>query len=188
MVLSESTSKTLDFLYASIADVQATIRGIDVKAGFLFVVLFSPIYEFSQTDKVLKAIGSNGGLFVCLVLFDGLVWLASIITLLMAVATISNADRHIDGNPPPGTFYSGNLYDVRPWDALVGRRRRSSRTFEQEISALPSNEEKIIDELVFERMKLCYIRAIKVKRFTYCVYSTVAWIGLSGIICLVFGR
>ena len=53
------SSSNIEFLYQSISDAQATIRGTDVKIGFLFVVAFIPILAFKEIFSVFSVISDS---------------------------------------------------------------------------------------------------------------------------------
>lgn len=179
--------KKIDFLYASILDTQATIRAIDVKSGFLFVLLFSPIYTFTNITHLHLAILDEPGWFHCMIIADFSIWILAITSLLMSVAAISNPSNHVSGANEAGSFYGGYLFSVNFLDVFVNRKNTSTKTVLQEMSILPENDANIISELTFEKIKLSYIRTVKMKRFTFCIYSTFAWMVTSillYILCL----
>lgn len=177
--------KKIDFLYASISDIQSTIRSIDVKSGFMFVLLFTPIYNFDKTSLLYRAILNKPVWFHCAVIINILIWLLAITSLLMSVVAIANPSKHVSGASEPGSFYGGDLFSLSLADTFINFRNVSARSVQQEISKLPEKEENIIHELTFEKIKLSYIRAIKTKRFTFCIYSTFLWI-FTGMILYIF--
>jgi hypothetical protein len=176
--------KKIDFLYASILDTQATIRSIDVKSGFLFVLLFTPIYTFDNISHLYLAILNEPKWFHCAVIVNITIWLLAITSLLMSVAAISNPSNHVSGANEPGSFYGGYLFSINFLDVFVNRKNTSTRTVLQETLTLPENEASIISELTFEKIKLSYIRTVKMKRFTFCIYSTFTWM-ITGILLYI---
>jgi hypothetical protein len=170
-----------DFLYASIADTQGTIRSIDVRAGFLFLVLFLPL---SMLDKIAAIYGLPPQLTCVMhvwISFAIGLWLLAIAALFRCVVTIDNPTAHVLGGPAKGSFYGGDLFEPSTvhifWNCAV----LSSRDVDEERANLPKDSADLERELVFEKIKLVYIRAIKLKRFVAAASLTLAWLTTSGL-------
>lgn len=173
------------FLYQSIVDMQATIRAIDVKIGFLFVIIFLPL---SVLDKLLLAglsLFKGNYLYLYPMLILIVVWMLSVYVLFRGVVAISNPSEHIKGGIPNGMFFNGSLYSLNFIDNLFNFPIKSSKTIDECCESLPIDTEMLLKELMYESMKLSYIRTIKIKRYSFCVKLTLFWIMLGVILGLL---
>jgi hypothetical protein len=166
----------IEFLYQSIADTQGTIRALDVKIGFLLLIVFSPLFAFDKLGPFLNALYLESTLQHIFISLIALLWLFAIFVQFMALKAVSNPATKVRGASDLGVFYSGHLYQVGITDAFWDRRIYASATLAEEIDRLPKTEEEIIEELMFEKMKLTYIRSIKLKRINFAVWSIAAWL------------
>lgn len=175
----------LDFLYQSISDAQETIRALDIKAGFLFVILFAPlpIANDIYPDAIVDFRASiAGGIVVAAALAS---WVLAIVFQFMALAaTINPSDRITGPSAAKGSLFSGDLFSFGFIEAFFGSKVKSSQSVTQQISRLPSTEEEIIEELTLERMKLAYILAMKAARSKYSTRFTMTWLACSFILAL----
>ena len=58
--------KKCDFLYQSISDIQQTIRAIDVKIGFMFVVLLLPLPVLKIYTSAFRITNNQAQLYLSL--------------------------------------------------------------------------------------------------------------------------
>lgn len=170
----------IDFLLASIADTQNTIRLIDVRAGFLFVVLFLPL---SMLDKISAIYGlpaqlSNGT--IALILVNASLWVMAIVALFLCVVAIDDPSKHVSGSAGTGSFYGGDLFKLTKLHLIWNHPVLSNRDVIQELSISPSTDDQVAAELTFEKIKLAYIRSIKLKRFGAAAFLTAMWLIVSG--------
>lgn len=172
-----------EYLYASIADTQGTIRSIDVRAGFLFVVLFLPL---SVVDKIPALYGFPEKLTCVMyawVIAASFFWLLAVLALFRCVVAIDNPADHVAGTAK-GSFYGGDLFNLSVRHIFLNCKAVSSRDVDQEKSRLPQDESELESELVFEKMKLAYIRSVKLKRFAAAAWLTFFWLIASGSLAL----
>jgi hypothetical protein len=172
-----------DFLYASLGDIQGTIRAIDVRIGFLLILLFAPM---AVIDKIVDGYSDLIGFNILLKLvsiLDIAAWLLAMLFLFLSVSAISNPANHVRGKDKLGSFYGGGLFPISIVDAIYNRNIESVRTVEDEISTLPQSEDEIISSLTYERMKLIYIRDIKMRRFSVGLSASAIWV-VFGLILL----
>jgi len=161
----------LDFLTSSISDIQATIRAIDVKVAALLVVLLTPFQNlnriFSHIDH-FRSKPDNLILLIIVILFI-FSWFISLVALVRAIGAIDNPSRHIiNSSNCNGTYYGAGLYQLGFLDVFLNRDIIRASKDPQSLSALiPNNKQNIEIELVFEQMKLIYIRDIKINRLRY---------------------
>lgn len=172
----------LDFIYASIADTQATIRAVDVKIGALLVAVLMPFSNLGRICAHFQNISQNYNetlALVLLVLFF-CVWILSIITLIRGLSAVDNPAKHIvNSENYKGSFYGGNLYNFGILDCFLNRSvikaDKDVSTFELDI---PDNKNKIEGELAFEQMKLIYIRDAKFHRLKWGINFASIWFAL----------
>lgn len=166
-------NEQIEFLYQSISDTQSTIRAIDVKLGFLFVVVFLPvvaipkIYEVYQQIKIVLIYNLLS--FILLV-----IWGLSLFFLYRALVSIRDPKTVIgyisgDDNCP---FYNGDLFSFKVVDVFFNFPITANKTIQQKCSLLPSSQDEIISSLVMENVKIAYIRDLKIKRSTWCMRCT----------------
>lgn len=180
--------KVLAFLYASITDIQSAIRVNDTKAavvmGILVLALSNTGKIYLNFSKLYNNVDCGAGqwqLWVLIMLFF-VSWLAAFIASIRSVMAIHNPASHISAtNRPPGTFYNGGLFDLGLGDVFVSRDVTSKVSLENYTQKLPDSIEAIKQELVFEQMKLAYIRDMKAVRLKWAYIFVFVWLA-SGFI------
>lgn len=187
-------NKLSAFLLSSINDIQSTIRALDTKVGFLFVVLFLPyrncnkIYSVCYSflfDKNNEIVFLN---FAIIVLFLTS-WCLSFISLIRAIMSIENPSSHIvNSSDYSGSFYCGGLFPIKFIDSLINRGSiTASKDVRRYVESLPSSEDEIVNELAFEQMKLAYIRDMKFIRQRWAYKFTIIWL-LSGFTIYILNK
>lgn len=161
----------LDFISAAISDTQATIRAIDVKIAALLVGVLAPL---ANTNRVFAHINhfclqSPRWIFMAIVVSFLLSWLLALAALVRAISAIDNPSDHIINTKKcKGTYYAGGLYTLNFTDAFFNRDIiKASKDPQSFAMELPSNDDEIEIELVFEQMKLVYIREAKLNRLKW---------------------
>jgi hypothetical protein len=183
--MSDSHELSIDFLYRSIEDTQNIIRAIDIKVGFLFAVNIIPI---SYLDKITNNFCRLSPVEQYLFWFATFVWVTSIYVLFRTIVSISSPDNHIRGaRYQKGSFYMSSLFEFYKKDIFYNSDIESTENIGDKVRGIPKDYSEIIKELTFEKMKVSYIRDIKLKRSTYCFYSTFFCIFL-GIIIVILGE
>lgn len=176
-----SASK-IEFLYQSLSDTQAIIRATDVKLGFLFAIILLSITVFGDIYSVTLNIVNESKLMIAGLGLIAILWFLSFYTLFLGVVAISNPYRSVPGKKAKGTFHGGELFKFKITDRFINRPVLSKSTVDDFIKALPDNDAEIIQELVFEKIKITYIRDIKTTRASQCVILTFLWITLGASI------
>lgn len=178
----------IEFLYQSISDAQQTIRSIDVKIGFIFLILFAPlpilkiIYHHALIDCQKSWFG------LILVTAATLFWSIAAILQFMALAAITDpGDKILRANDATGSFFLGDLYSFNFIETVFGSRVQSKRTLKEQIDSLPKNEEDVVKELTYERMKLSFIVSAKASRSRLASIFTVFWL-LLAIFLYIFSK
>lgn len=175
-------SEKVNFLYNSIGDTQATIRAIDVKIGFLFVIVMFPLTNISDIFKTVLSVYKLYEYWPPLIITTLIIsWFVSAYSLLKSLVGISNPLNHVSGvnvtgASPNGIFYGGYLFKLGIDNVLYNASKTtSSKTIAEETLNLPQNEDEIIRELILEKIKVTYIREIKMLRAKYCINSIAVW-------------
>lgn len=177
-----------EFVTAAIIDTQSTIRAIDVKIGALLVAILAPLSGlgriFSHIENI--AVHSPKAFYLILSIMFIVVWILAVTALVRGLGAIDNPSCHIvNATKRKGSFYGGGLYSFGLLDAFLNRSiikaNKDPVSFSSEI---PDNESDILDELVFEHMKLIYIRDAKLNRLKWALSFSVAWLGFGIVIYL----
>lgn len=188
-------SHLIGFLYASIADMQGTIRSIDSKLGFLFVILIIPFSNLKKISDTLFVLISSTETVTSLIILYIMIaifvvsWLSAFLILIRGVVAIDNPSKHIKECPKDlGAFYAGNLFSFSIMDTLRNRNSVLSQlSFDDNLQKITNlnAEESVIKELLFEQSKLAYIRGIKFVRQRYAYYFAILWL-FSGFLLWVW--
>lgn len=181
----------LAFLYASIVDIQNTIKAVDTKIGFLIVAIGIPVGALGKIFNVLNVLHGQANSRLTIILFwvfiavFSLAWLSSFVAALMALISISNPRTHVKEPPENGgSYFRGGLFDFKFIDTFINRgwfKRNgpmSNCTVDDIIKVLPREKTDIIQELAFEQMKLAYIRDTKIFRQNAAYVSAAIWLSL----------
>lgn len=189
----ETEDKILEFLYASITDMQSAIRVNDTKAavvmGILALALSNTGKIYLNFSKLYKAIdcGANQWQWWLLITLFFASWLAAFIASIRAIMAIHSPASHIAATKrPPGTFYNGGKYDLGLGDAFFTRKLTSKVSLEDYTNELPDSIEAIKQELVFEQMKLAYIRDMKAIRLKLAYMFVFVWLACGFIGRILF--
>ena len=171
------------FLYESIRDIQSTIRALDVKTNYLMVMLIIPIVKLASIFSICHYLwNASFVIFVIPVTCFCLSWMLAITSAFRALVAIGNPVTHIAGVPPRGYFYAGRLFSLKWVDVFFNRPNLSKFDFRQHLADAPQLDSDIIKELVFEQMKLVFIRDIKMLRSRTAYFFTTIWILFGGIL------
>jgi hypothetical protein len=174
------------FTQFAISDIQATIRAIDVKVGALLVLVLAPFSAISKVFYHIDKLCCCHPKFIFIVISVAFfaTWLLALTSLVRAISALDNPACHIiNSQTQKGTFYGGGLYIFGILDALFNRdiikANKDVATFSKDI---PCTEEDIALELVFEQMKVIYIRDIKANRLKWGIRFASSWLILG--ICI----
>ncbi|MCZ4061102.1 hypothetical protein O3W44_21410 [Pantoea sp. LMR881] len=183
------SDKTIEFLYESINDTQATIRAIDVKIGFLFVIVFLPLAAISEITAGAKQLWALNVYYDFALIATTLAWVLSIAFLFSCVKALNKIDKHITGNQPLDIFYSGGVEPIYFLSLMKSKDIRSKLKIEEYISQLPKTDSDLINHLSFEKMKVSLIREFKSCKSRMCTNLILIWLSLGVVlsICLKYG-
>lgn len=182
---------TLIFLYQSINDMQATIRSIDTKLGFILILNIIPITNMGKIiAAIFQTVSADDGCIIqiiksLIIVMCAILWLLACVSTFRGITAIDNPVNHVKtmDNQANGIFYSGGLYDRNIIDALFNRSSIiSKKAFAEFYKDMPATNSKILKELSFEKMKLAYIRDMKLIRQLWAFRFTTYWIIMGFII------
>lgn len=171
-----------DFVLASIADIQSTIRAIDVKVAALLVGILAPLASIGRVfSHIVNFCHYSESIFFVIVSAIFLVtWVLALISLVRAIGAIDNPAAHItNACDYKGTFYADGLFKIGILDVFFNRdsvaASKDPKAFSQ---TLPKNKTEIESELIYEQMKLIYIRDTKILRFNWGLRFAFVWLVL----------
>lgn len=178
----------LSFMHESINDMQSTIRAIDVKAGFFLVFLCLPLSQMDKITTGLKELLTNHQFWIFLIVASFILWLLALMLVVISVFPLNNPKLSVnfDGQTkhPQGFYFGGYLFPTLGHLAALNPNHVpiaiSKFTDEKRIINSLDND-KIAEELLFERMKLICIRDLKIKRLQKSLFVTIGWMILSFI-------
>ena len=180
----------LQFLYSSISDIQSTIRATDTKVGALMIVLLVPVSSLGKVFFVLRSFykasefGAWKAAFWIYAGLFSLTWLLAFLAAFRVFLAIHNPREHIKSAPENGgRFYRGGLFKLHLIDVFrPPRNLMSSHSVKELAESLPSDLGALTEELVFEQMKLAYIRDIKAHRQNWAYNFAFIWLAL--VVCV----
>lgn len=177
-----------EFVTAAIIDTQSTIRAIDVKIGALLVAILAPLTGLGRIFRHIENISAHSPQVFNLIISVVFVaaWLLALTALIRGLSAIDNPSDHIvNATKRKGSFYGGGLYAFGILDAFLNRSiikaNKDPVSFSTE---LPDSEADILDELVFEHMKLIYIRDAKLNRLKWAMRFSLVWLSFGIFIYL----
>jgi hypothetical protein len=176
-------SNRLLFLYSAVADIQATIRATDVKLGFLFVVIFAPLTAVPVIAQFIL-INSNNCYVLFPVLVIGLLWLLSFVGLFNAVGALSPPATHVLGDTGTGIYHGSGLFSVGLVDVFFNFPIKSNFSVAEVLNAMPGSDDDLESEMIFELLKVSYIRDVKISRFMFSLKCTFLWIAIAMILMI----
>lgn len=182
--------KKIEFMYQAINDTQGTIRAIDIKLGFLFVVIFMPLSAVTSICCASEKLWNMSGLCDLLCCATGFLWIMSVIFLFLGLLPIQNIKSRFCGqsNFASDSYYDGGAPLVRIFESISIYifRIRFSKTLDEYIDSLPNSESEIIATLAYEKMKISFVRNIKLSRAAACTYFTLAWLSLGSFLTIIY--
>lgn len=184
----------LTFMYHSINDMQATIRSIDTKLGFILILNIIPITNVGKIySGIFQILSTDGGCIILIfkaviVVMCVILWLLACVCTYKGITAIDDPKSHVNSlhEQAKGTFYSGGLYDRNFTDAVFNRSSVvSKKAFAEYCKDMPATDDQILKELTFDKMKLAYIRDTKLLRQKWAFRFTVYWVILGFFIYAV---
>ena len=177
--------RKVNFCYQAITDIQATIRAIDAKIGFLMVVIFIPIAAIKEILSIYSSIAAHSQCLMLLMWLIATVWAATIIVLFRALWSIKNPGDSVAENDATGVFFNSAHYKMSAIDCIFNFPIKSDIDLKTAINNIPEDDADLLKELVFEKMKLEYIRDIKMRRCSVSSVLILFWVA-SGVSLYIF--
>lgn len=182
-------STQIGFIKAAVDDTQLTIRALDVKVGAILILLLAPFPALGRIFASLERIFQMQPRYLMPVLccLFILCWALAIVTLVRGLAPLDNPANHIASpGTATGTYYGAGLYSFAFLDALLNRDViQAKKSLSTVISEFPSDEAEVVSELVFEHMKLCYIREVKINLLRNGIRIVEIWLTLGAVVFLI---
>jgi hypothetical protein len=184
--VNKMSDKKIEFLYQSINDTQATIRAIDVKIGFLFVIIFLPLAAIKEIVGGTKVLWASDFHYGFAIIITAVTWLISLLTIFSCVKVLSNVDKHIKGTVPKNVFYSGGIPTITIKNLLNLKDLRTSHSIDECITELPVADDEIIKQLMSEKIKVSLIREFKGCKAKLCMNLILIWLCLGMVLSALY--
>ncbi|KHT63723.1 hypothetical protein RJ45_10250 [Photobacterium gaetbulicola] len=180
----------INFIKESIYDIQSTIRVIDTKVGVVFLILLAPLSNIGKIANHCVAMLSKTPVLISFTLLLGFLffWASALYLAARVISAIDNPSDHIDmsGHTVTGVYYSGGLYNATFRDVWFNTLRSQSKlSFNNHLENFPADYQQIEKELVYEQMKLVYIREVKFSRLNSSISMIRNWLFFGAVIYLV---
>ncbi|MDV1150854.1 hypothetical protein ACSGEN_27685 [Klebsiella pneumoniae] len=111
-------------------------------------------------------------------------WLLSVVYLFLALTSISDPNKHMHGAKPSGLFYGKGIFKIETENFGFKIKVTSNLTVDEVVSNLP-DQNGILKELTYEKMKITYIREIKLGYYSRSTKLMSFWLLLSTAIYLI---
>lgn len=175
----------IQFLYQSLLDSQAIIRALDVKIGFLFAITILPLAGGSHIVKAVTGMISYSYWFLPALVLLFAMWALALYLLYKSLAPLSKI-AHLIKKDRDSIFYCSGLFDFGFLDVFFNKTTTPCQSIDSIKESIPEDEDGIISDLCFEKIKLAYIRDIKSKRAAWCLRLTFSWLATGVIMYLIF--
>ncbi len=151
----------------------------------MFVVVFLPITALKNIVAVGNSLVTVSHNYWWIITPTIVLWLLSIYLLFKTVVSISNPAEQIEGGKPNGVFYGASIFPLSTIDYFFNFPIKSKNNINDYVNIIPADEEELVQELTFEKMKLNYIRDIKIHRSSLLFKATYFWLLFGGICWLL---
>lgn len=156
--------KKMEFLLASISDIQSTIRAFDNKIIAIMVVIILPLSQLKLLISIYSHMIYDYPFIGILTLSVFIItWLLSLIFSILCILSIDNPANKIENDcNAKGIFYGAGLFKINYQNLIFRKKLISTKSISNYSKDFKFSEIK--KELVYEQMKLAFIRDIKSKR------------------------
>jgi hypothetical protein len=159
------------FLTSAIMDIQGIIRAVDTKLqvfiGFLLLPILIVGKVLTYFDHLVTMSSWPGGTFwaYALIAFFVASWLVALLIFFAGLNSIGNPVNHTrNDTKAKGCFYLGYLFSPKYYHSIVSCNLMAKKKSSAVIAELPANGDLVIHELVFEHIKVVFIRDLKIFR------------------------
>jgi hypothetical protein len=163
----------IDFILASINDIQGTIRAIDNKLIAILVLILLPISKLETIVTVfIKQIEINVFIGYVLLICFLISWTLSLIYALLGLLALENPAKHItDSQKMKGIFFGNKLFNMKWYYSFFPYNIKSTMTLETYLEEFNLSDKELSEELLFEQSKLVFIRNMKIQRQKIAIIS-----------------
>lgn len=157
----------IDFLKSSINDIQGTIRLIDAKIIALLFIILMPITQIKLIFASIELVYSYNffiGLAVSLIMI--VTWISSLTFSLLTIIGVRNPKENIPNNTNyKGLYFGDNLFKLSYKNLVANNKAKIETSVEDYLKKFEGNDDTILfNELVYEQVKLSFIRDVKMLR------------------------
>ncbi len=182
-----AADRKLEYLYASLSDLQSTIRAVDTKVSYLLVILFIPFTRLDAIYSKIKSLLLHDSKWLpvvagILAFWFVVVWIIGFWCAFKSIIAIDDPKHHIDGDRPKSMFFPAHLFSHSFWNTIGFVKSTSMVQFKQHYDEIPAEPEVIAKHLTLEQMKTMYIASIKLKRSVMAYHFAILWVILGGTI------
>ena len=177
--------KTIDFLIASINDIQSTIRAFDNKIIAIMVIIILPLSQLKLVISIYTHLILDYPFwgFIAISAFV-IAWFSSLIFSFLCILSIDNPTNKVENDcNAKGIFYGAGLFKINYQHLIFRKKLISTKSINRYATDFKFSEFK--KELIYEQMKLVYIRDIKSKRQKIALISAFSSI-LIGLVSWLF--
>lgn len=172
-----------EFMTSSISDCQDVIKSLDVKLGFLSVILLSPLIRVGDMVPYIQQAFGDANLWLKILIGIWLLaWVVSALLLLCGIRAKGGHDLVRREGVVTGAYYDV-VASFKKWSGDKQGEVRFS-DLRDHVKSVALNKES---ELVFEMYKLHSIRNAKQKMVNGCIFLTMAW-GMSALIFYILEK
>lgn len=180
----------INYLVSGINDAQSLITFMDTKAAFIMTIIAAyMIKTYSMVDVIIKNYSHIYIYNWILILIFMSCLILCVIVIIRIIKPTNNPQSNVTFNgeslPKLKFFLDGMEYSDYKWLSIFMNRKadKLSASFPEYKKTLSeTNEQDIIDSLIFELQKISYIRNIKIKRF----YSLLSLFIFTSVVFLIF--
>lgn len=160
--------KKIEFVINSINDIQGTIRAIDAKFFGTIALFLLPLTEIDEISKAFKGLYDNHECLTVLALSILIAcWIIGILLSFIGIYSISNPSdsiKNVSEANIKGVFYQPHQFKFNFFSQFFSGKVKSKLTLLEIIEDIKLEDNDRFNELVFEQMKLVYIRDVKISR------------------------
>jgi hypothetical protein len=174
-----------NFLINAINDTQNVIRAVDTKIQILFALLAIPTLNIGEIIPAAKALWNASCYSIpkqsLVIAFYGL-WIIAVYIAFKCLSGIGSPIGHIKGDKSlTGVFYLGDEFTFSWKNCFRNGRVISKNSIDEILKKLPKSKKEVLDELMFELIKVVYIRDLKLFRQRWVFRISLTWIILGGL-------
>ncbi|MOA26463.1 hypothetical protein D3C78_1472590 [compost metagenome] len=142
------------------------------------VIIFIPTVSIKEITTFYKTLAPESLIIATIMWMIAVIWASTVFILFRALWSIKNPGKSVTGAEDLGAFFHSANYEMSAIDCLFNFPIKSKNSLQIAISSISNDDEWIIKELVYEKMKLEYIRDIKMRRCSVSAVLILVWVAL----------